>query len=307
MRIGKRIWDLLISGFRGQQAFADHLENRLSECLGEQTRILRTSEVAGGSNNRCRLLETTGGRFFLKSDSAHFGPDRHKSEFRGLETLADIGVIRVPTPYICGTFLEQTFLLMEWLEKGESGPNFWAALGVSLSLLHRRSRASFGLEYDNYITRERLVNGDFDRWSDFYVEKRIRPLAIKAFERGLLVHSELEMAESICARMYRLVPVEPPALLHGDLWIGNTMPMHDGRPAVYDPVICYGHREMDIAWSLLSGGFDGLFYDTYNEAYPMVSGWRDRAGIFQIYPLLAALLSRSQKRASLIETLKKYA
>lgn len=127
MRMSKRIWDLLISGFRGQHAFADYLEIRLSECLGQQTRILRTLEVAGGSNNRCRLLETTCGRFFLKSDSAEIGPDRHKTEFRGLETLADTGVIRVPTPYLCGTFREQTFLLMEWLEKGESGPEFWTA------------------------------------------------------------------------------------------------------------------------------------------------------------------------------------
>ena len=111
--------------------------NRLSEWLGEQTRILRTSEVAGGSNNRCRLLETTGGRFFLKSDSAQVGPDRHRTEFRGLETLADTGVIRVPKPYICGTVLEQTFLLMEWLEKGESGPEFWTGLYGSHLILAR--------------------------------------------------------------------------------------------------------------------------------------------------------------------------
>jgi fructosamine-3-kinase len=53
-----------------------------------------------------------------------------------------------------------------------------------------------------------------------------------------------------------------------------------------DPAVYYGHREADIAMSLLFGGFENSFYDAYNQTWPMEKGWQKRMDIFNLYPLL---------------------
>jgi fructosamine-3-kinase len=42
--------------------------------------------------------------------------------------------------------------------------------------------------------------------------------------------------------------------------------------------------------TLLFGGFDASFYESYEEAYPLAPGWRERVGLFHLYPLLVHLL-----------------
>ena len=56
---------------------------------------------------------------------------------------------------------------------------------------------------------------------------------------------------------------------------------------MFDPAHAAGHREQDIAMTLLFGGFSNAFYDAYNEAYPLEPGWRERVALHQVYPLLA--------------------
>ena len=86
------------------------------------------------------------------------------------------------------------------------------------------------------------------------------------------------------------MPEEKPALIHGDLWSGNFMADKNGEPVIYDPAVYYGNREMDIAMSLLFGGFNKSFYDYYNEAFPMQPNWKERIQLCQLYPLLVHLI-----------------
>ena len=270
--------------------FLTHLEGRFTEFFGRETRILKAREVTGGDVNLCKMLETTAGRFFLKSNAGLFGLDLFEKEARGLVTLANAGAMRVPRPLFDGRFHQQVYLVIEWLEKGTADPTFWRDFGTSLSTLHRQTRPAFGLEYDNYIARLHQSNRSHARWCVFYAQERIGPLVRNAFERGLLSRRELDMAESLCARLDGLMPEEPPSLLHGDLWNGNFMSTSDGRPAVFDPSVYFGHREMDIAMTLVFGGFDVSFYSAYDEAHPLAPGWRERTGLFQLYPMLVHLL-----------------
>lgn len=49
-------------------------------------------------------------------------------------------------------------------------------------------------------------------------------------------------------------------LLHGDLWSENILWLKGAEPALIDPAVYCGHREMDVGMSLLLGGFDPRFY-----------------------------------------------
>jgi len=75
-------------------------------------------------------------------------------------------------------------------------------------------------------------------------------------------------------------------LLHGDLWNGNYLASITGDPVLIDPAVYFGHREIDLAMSLLFGGFPDSFYEGYREAFPLEKGWQERIPIYQLYYLL---------------------
>ena len=85
------------------------------------------------------------------------------------------------------------------------------------------------------------------------------------------------------------MPEEPPSLLHGDLWSGNFMVGSRGNAVVFDPAVFYGHREAEIAFTRLFGGFSGAFYAAYLNAWPLQPSWEERVDLFNLYPLTVHL------------------
>jgi fructosamine-3-kinase len=63
----------------------------------------------------------------------------------------------------------------------------------------------------------------------------------------------------------------------------------NGNVVLIDPSTYYGHREMDLAMTLLFGGFDPRFYETYNDCFPLEIGWEERIHFCNLYPLLVHL------------------
>lgn len=82
----------------------------------------------------------------------------------------------------------------------------------------------------------------------------------------------------------------PPARIHGDLWSGNVLWSPAGAVLV-DPAAHGGHRETDLAMLALFGlpHLDGVL-GAYAEAAGLDPGWRARAGVHQLHPLLVHAL-----------------
>ena len=80
-----------------------------------------------------------------------------------------------------------------------------------------------------------------------------------------------------------------PSLLHGDLWNGNYLIASDGTPYLIDPAIYYGHHEVDIAMSMLFGGFGNEFYKAYHASLPLAKEAEARFQMYQLYYLLLHL------------------
>ena len=81
-------------------------------------------------------------------------------------------------------------------------------------------------------------------------------------------------------------PVEPPARLHGDLWSGNILADVHGRAWLIDPAAYGGHREMDLAMLDLFGRIPDRTVAAYEEVTQLADGWRERIGLWQLFPLL---------------------
>jgi len=249
--------------------------------------IDKISSLSGGCINSVCRLQTSSGDFCLKYNLRDRFPDMFTSEAKGLTLLKSACVIKVPDVYYTGITGSFAYILMEYIDQARKHPSFMQEFGQSLARLHKHSSDSFGLDIDNYMGSLPQINKKHSTWNEFYIEERLKKqvsLGKKYFSPG-----ELRSFENLYAKLNDLLPCEPPALLHGDLWGGNYMVSDDGKACLIDPAVYYGHREVDIAMTTLFGGFDDQFYESYNQEYPLEKGWHQRLDIFKLYPLLIHL------------------
>lgn len=257
--------------------------------ISPSTRIISTVALGGGSINQAFRVETSSGNYFLKYNLAKRYPGMFAFEARGLTILENAACIQVPGVLHYTETGNYSFLLLGFIKSQVPSANFWQLFGQRLALLHQKSSPDFGLDHDNYIGSLKQSNNNHLRWTEFLIGERLQPQVKLAFDESLLNIRDLQRLELLYKKLPEILPVEPPSLIHGDLWSGNYMVGSDGNPCIIDPAVYYGHREMDIAMSKLFGGFSMEFYRSYNEEYPMEKGWEDRVELNQLYPLLVHL------------------
>ncbi len=251
--------------------------------------IQQVLSVKGGDINQSRLIRTSKGSFFLKFNTSSSANLILSSEKKGLTLIASSGKIRTPNLISLNRNSEGSFLLMEYISSKSPSPLFWHQFGVQLADLHRVRNTHFGLDHSNYIGTLPQSNSYHSDLLSFIIEERYAPQIKMAFNQGLLNKQDLDVTNLFFKQLTNLIPREKPSLIHGDLWSGNFMVNHLDHVVLIDPSVSYGPREMDIAMSLLFGGFNKGFYQSYNESYPLLSGWEERMEIYQLYYLLAHL------------------
>ncbi len=268
--------------------FIQDLPLHLSRLSGKDAKINSYRQVCGGDINTTYIIDTNEKKYFLKINNVN-GSDMFQKEYNGLMLLRNKTRLKIPEPLGCVASEQNCYLIMECLEKDAPQTDTWKILGEGLAALHQCTQPQFGLEEDNYIGSLAQSNSLQNSWAEFYAAQQILPLFQKAFDNGYCTANDVKQAEMICTKLTDIFPKEPPALLHGDLWNGNIMACANNEAAIFDPAVYYGHREMDIAMTLLFDGFDLSFYHHYNNAYPLQNGWQNRTDLCQLYPLLVHL------------------
>ncbi|MGN6215009.1 fructosamine kinase family protein [Parafilimonas sp.] len=270
-------------------SFSAQIEQALTVYFGQTVNVMQQQQVFGGDINQTYRLQTNIGPFFLKLNNGKLN-DMFEKEFNGLRLLHKTKTIKIPEPILNGKIDNKIFLVTEFIEKGSASKTFWQTFAQQLAGLHKHSDELFGLAENNYIGSLHQSNTYCETWSGFYASQRILPLMQLAFSQNKCSKNDLAKAEKLCSRFAEIFPVEPPALIHGDLWSGNFMAGNKGEPVIFDPAVYYGNREMDIAMSLLFGGFSSNFYNYYHEVFPLQPGWKERINLCQLYPLLVHLI-----------------
>jgi len=186
------------------------------------------------------------------------------------------------------------------------------ALGGGLARLHRITGPHCGgLDGapGGYLGSQPVDLTPTERWPEFFVERRVRPLTARAVELGRLDASAAALADRVARRADELCgPPEPPALLHGDLWGGNRLVDVHGVNWLIDPAVYWGHREIDLAMMQLFGGFGEATYEAYDAAFPLAPGWRERVDWYQLPPLLVhAILFGGSYGSAALAVLRRYA
>ena len=259
----------------------------LGTALGAEVRSSRT--VAGGDiNDAYRAGLADGREVFVKTNH---GTDRRMfpCEAKGLAVLAEAGALRVPEVLAVSdeTGDGPQFLVLELLEAKGRVSDYDERLGRGLAELHRFGAAEFGLDHDNFIAHLPQDNTPADSWPAFYAMRRLEPLVRLAVDARRAETGWGRRFERLFGRLDELAgPPEPPARLHGDLWSGNLHIDERGAPALIDPAVYGGHREIDLAMLELFGNPGPRFWAAYDDAYPLGAERRDRVPLYQLYPLL---------------------
>lgn len=241
--------------------------------------------LAGGDINDVYLIKTNEEDLVVKINSADKFPSMFETEQAGLELLASTKTFRIPEVIGCGTETDHAYLLLEHITTAEKNNRFWEDFGSQLAKLHQHSSDLYGWKHNNYIGSLFQSNSFYNISSEFYIENRLKPQIVLARKNGYMEKDLTGFFRNIS----QLIPQEPSALIHGDLWNGNYLVDATGAPVLIDPSVSYSHREMDLAMMQLFGGFPSQVFEAYNEEFPLMPEWKERTPIWQLYYLLVHL------------------
>ncbi len=191
---------------------------------------------------------------------------------------------------------DERSLVLRRLHSVTPTPDSAREFGSRLAVTHDAGASAFGAPPDGWsgsgffgpVTQPLPMSlSPHDSWGRFYADERLAPMAELAATR-LSSRGRADMAAVIeRCRAGDFDTTDRPARLHGDLWSGNVMWTADGVVLV-DPAAHGGHHETDLAMPALFGcPHLGDVLDGYQSVRPLASGWRQRAGLHQLYPLLA--------------------
>jgi fructosamine-3-kinase len=269
------------------QEITDSLIDFFFKTRNVSVQLIGTCSLSGGCINHVHRVKTSIGDFCIKYNLKERFPNMFTSEADGLSYLKKAGKIYTPEVICTGEAGIYSYILLEFIDQGRRKSSFMENFGKSLGQQHRVTSGYFGYSIDNYMGSIPQSNKQHPDWTSFFVVERLNRQVSLA--REYFSSSDFASFDRLYARLEELIPEEPPALLHGDLWGGNYMVGKDGNACLIDPAVYYGHREVDIAMTTLFGGFDETFYASYQEEYPMEKGWQKRLEILNLYPLLIHL------------------
>lgn len=268
-------------------ALDEVLVKAIQHATGSVSSLDQVTEIRGGSISRAFRLVAAGRRWFLKLNLASCH-EMFAAEADGLDALGDCSAIRVPRVIAHGTAGSNAYLLLEYLElfplrAGDSSRE----AGHALAEVHRIEGRRFGWHRDNFIGSSPQCNEEDSDWSRFFAGRRLAPQIQEARKRGFkgrFIADGERLVEKLLALFVGYTP--KPSLLHGDLWSGNAALDASGKLALFDPAVCYGDRESDLAMMALFGGFPAHMLVAYKEAWPLESGFEERETLYQLYHIL---------------------
>ncbi len=258
----------------------DSIARHIQTTTGKPFRIGDHVPVGGGCINRAFRIGDAQQIYFVKVNRASKA-SMFEAEALGLQEMA--AQIRVPRPLCWGIASDQSYLVLEWIDLGQASN--WPEMGQQLAALHRATYPQgFGWHQDNTIGETPQLNPWTQDWANFFAEYRIGHQLKLAAQKG----AHFIQAETLLKAIPKVLAGHDPepSLVHGDLWSGNAAFDTAGAPVIFDPATYYGDREVDLAMTGLFGGFPEAFYEGYQSAWPLESGYRERKVLYNLYHIL---------------------
>lgn len=253
------------------------------QSFGHDVEVLEFNIINAGLLNTGARILTDEGPFFVKLNEST-EPDFFEAEALDLELISQW----LPCPKVLshGSVSGHNYMLMELIGENDHPNRNWAKAAHILATLHQQTRPQFGFDRPNYLASIPQKNDWKSNGVVFLAENRILAQAGLCLLNEEIPLSLFKEIEALTYKLDQIIPNEPPALLHGDLWSGNLIFGEQNQPYFIDPASYYGLRESEIAFTFLFGGFEPTFYEAYLEAFPILPGFNERVSVYHLHPLL---------------------
>ncbi|ELU01461.1 hypothetical protein CAPTEDRAFT_92436 [Capitella teleta] len=285
-----------------------HLEGILKEKLGTST-FEAFGHGGGGCINTGQSYITDHGKIFIKTNEKDGAREMFDGEFTSLDTIYKTNTIRTVKPLLVmddpegGAVLVTEHLQMKRLKSQQE-------LGRKLAELHlhnakrkekiEKEAGRIGSDAeDDYVHRFGFHvptscgfilqdNTWEDDWPTFFARRKLN-------QQLELIDQKFKDTEArmLWGKLQHKIPSYfdgldiTPALLHGDLWCGNSNEMADGSgPVVFDPASFYGHHEYDLGIAEMFGGYSSDFFKGYHSLCPQKAGHDQRNQLYQLFHYL---------------------
>ncbi len=242
--------------------------------------ITAVAELDGGEVGTVHRVDLADGRrVAVKTASTDL-----RLEARMLRYLATEGGLLVPDVL----HADSDVLVLEYVDGTSTvTPAVERDLADRLAALHDTGAAAFGFPFDTLTGQVRQPNPWCLEWPAFFGEHRLRHAAERARATGQLPASTAERIATVADALPALLDHDPtPALIHGDVWRENLLTDGETVRAVLDPACYFADPEVELAYIDWTGVGGDAFFEHYRTVAGIPDGFRDRAMVYRLYPLL---------------------
>ena len=259
--------------------------NEICEELGE-TYPKSIEQVHGGDIHNAWRIEFSNKKLFLKRNIRNKKfLEFEKYCLQNLRKYINQENLVIPKVIAYKNIKNIEILLIEWIDMHNFDQK---KLGKGLGELHLKSAESnpkmFGFPVEGFIGTTDQKKGLEDNWIDCFLNLRIIPQLLSLKSRILDKEIINKVKEKIKSELLNHKPIN--ALVHGDLWSGNTGMDKNGKGVIFDPASWWADNEVDIAMTKLFGGFRKEFYEEYHRFFPIKNGFEKRIIIYNFYHIL---------------------
>ena len=274
------------------------ISDQISQAVGDTFICENAKLLHKQHSHSCYILRSTQKRYFVKLHQSANRPNQQASiptslqcEADGLLAIQQTNTIKSPQ-LICHGYFEENQQFIEYLVLQFvcfKSPNeiLWQVAGEQLAKMHLADtaglQAAFGWKTNNWIGSSEQRNNPAKDWPTFYCQQRLAPMLKQLKDAG----TDISLSDALLQQISDFLSIYPfkPSLLHGDLWSGN-IGFTSSAPVIFDPAVYLGDREMDLAMAELFGGFAKVFFEAYQQNYPLTDGAALRLPLYQLYPVL---------------------
>jgi len=242
--------------------------NEICDELGE-TYPKSIKQVHGGDIHSSWQIEFSNKELFLKRNVRNKKfLEFEKNCLQNLRNYINEENLIIPEVIAYKNIKNKEILITEWIDM----QNFdQKNLGKGLGEMHLNSSESnpkmFGFQVDGFIGTTNQKKGWEDNWIDCFLNLRIIPQLLILKSTVLDKETTNKVIEKIKSELLNHKPNN--ALVHGDLWSGNSGIDKNGKGVIFDPASWWADNEVDIAMTKLFGGFRQEFYEEYHKVFPI--------------------------------------